>query len=179
MRHGKANYHFNRDANSRKALFLNLAKSLIEKEQIKTTLERAKALRSVVEKMITRAKTDGVANRRLIAGELHNDQGAVKKLFAVLGPRYKDRAGGYTRVIRAGFRYGDAAEMAVIELVDRDVAAKKSSAKPAAEKTDAKKEKQEKKTPAARVARDSDSHVKAAKGQGVKEVAIKRRATGK
>jgi large subunit ribosomal protein L17 len=177
MRHGKANYHFNRDANSRKALFLNLAKSLIEKEQIKTTLERAKALRRIAEKMITRAKTDSVANRRLIAGELRNDDGAVKKLFSVLGPRYKERAGGYTRVIRAGFRYGDAAEMAVIELVGRDVSAKKSAAKPATEKTGEKKEKQEKKAPAAKVVKETDTHVKATRG--AKEVSVKRRAMGK
>ena len=142
MRHGKATYKFNRDAHSRKALFLNLSKSLIEKEQIKTTLQRAKALRSVIEPMVTRAKTDSVANRRLIAGELSNDKDAVKKLFTILGPRYKDRPGGYTRVLKAGFRYGDAAEMAVIEFVGRDVTAKKGktvAADAAAEKAEDKK----------------------------------------
>jgi large subunit ribosomal protein L17 len=176
MRHGKATYHFNRDANSRKALFLNLSKSLIDKEQIKTTLERAKALRRVVEKLITRAKVDSVANRRLIAGELHNADGAVKKLFAVLGPRYKDRAGGYTRVLKSGFRYGDAAEMAVIELVGRDVAAKKS-VKKSEEKSGEKKDKSEKKAPAVKVVKEAASHAKAA--QGAKEVSVKRRAMGK
>jgi large subunit ribosomal protein L17 len=179
MRHGKANYHFNRDANSRKALFLNLAKSLIEKEQIKTTLERAKALRGIVERMITRAKVDSVANRRLIASALYNDDGAVAKLFAVLGPRYKDRAGGYTRVLHAGVRYGDAAEMAVIELVGRDVGAKKTAAKPYGEKTEVKKEKQEKKAPAAKIVKGDDAHAHVKAAVGTKEVAVKRRAMGK
>ena len=176
MRHGKATYHFNRDANSRKALFLNLSKSLIDKEQIKTTLERAKALRRVVEKLITRAKVDSVANRRLVAGELHNDDGAVKKLFVVLGPRYKDRAGGYTRVLKAGFRYGDSAEMAVIELVGRDVLAKKSAAGKKSDSDD-KKDKVEKKMPAVKIAKEAPAHVKAAARE--KEVLIKRRTMGK
>jgi len=177
MRHGKKNYHFNRDANSRKALFINLAKALIEKEQIKTTLERAKALRGVVEKMITRAKVDSVANRRLIASELMNDDAVVKKLFAVLGPRYKARPGGYTRVLKVGLRYGDAAAMAIIELVGRDVSAKKSLAPEAKEKAAGKKA--DKKAPAVKVAKDisSGAAVKAAKG--TKEVSVKRRATGK
>ena len=126
MRHMKAGRTFNRDTNARKALFIGLAKNLIEKEQIKTTLPKAKDLRSVVEKLITRAKVDTVANRRLTASELGNDSAAtVKKLFTVLGPRYAKRPGGYTRVLKAGFRYGDAAPMAIIELVDRDENAKK------------------------------------------------------
>ena len=129
MRHMKAGRTFNRDTNARKALFIGLAKSLIEKEQIKTTLPKAKDLRSVVEKLITRAKVDTVANRRLTASELGNSSAAtVKKLFEVLGPRYANRAGGYTRVLKAGFRYGDAAPMAIIELVERDVNAKKAVA---------------------------------------------------
>ncbi len=132
MRHMKTGRTFNRDTNARKALFIGLAKNLIEKEQIKTTLPKAKDLRSVVEKLITRAKVDTVANRRLVASELGNNSGAtVKKLFTVLGPRYANRPGGYTRVLKAGFRYGDAAPMAIIELVDRDESAKKS-VKPAA-----------------------------------------------
>ena len=126
MRHMKAGRTFNRDTNARKALFIGLAKNLIEKEQIKTTLPKAKDLRSVVEKLITRAKVDTVANRRLTASELGNNSAAtVKKLFTVLGPRYAKRPGGYTRVLKAGFRYGDAAPMAIIELVDRDENAKK------------------------------------------------------
>ena len=177
MRHGKANYKFNRDANSRKALFLNLSKSLIEKEQIKTTLQRAKALRSVIEPMVTRAKSDSVANRRLIASELHNDKDAVKKLFTVLGPRYKDRPGGYTRVLKAGFRYGDAAEMAIIEFVGRDASAKKGKpADAATEKTEKTAPKAAALKPAAKVQKDTG--VKAT-SKGTKEVAVKRRATGK
>jgi large subunit ribosomal protein L17 len=181
MRHGKKNYHFNRDANSRKALFLNLAKSLIEKEQIKTTLQRAKALRGVVEKLITRAKEDSVPNRRLVASELENDAKTVKKLFAVLGPRYVKRPGGYTRVLKSGFRYGDAAEMAIMELVDRDVDAKKSAAPEGAKKSAAKKESVKDagvRDASKKVAHDAGgAAVRASKG--VKEVSVKRRATGK
>lgn len=126
MRHAKAGRTFNRDTNARKALFIGLAKNLIEKEQIKTTLPKAKDLRSVVEKLITRAKVDSVANRRLTASELGNgSEKTVKKLFDVLGKRYAQRPGGYTRVLKAGFRYGDAAPMAIIELVGRDENAKK------------------------------------------------------
>ena len=133
MRHMKAGRTFNRDTNARKAMFIGLAKNLIEKEQIKTTLPKAKALRGVVEKLITRAKVDSVANRRLVASELGNASAdTVKKLFTVLGPRYANRPGGYTRVLKAGFRYGDTAPMAIIELVDRDVNAKKV-VKPAAD----------------------------------------------
>ena len=130
----KAGRTFNRDTNARKALFIGLAKSLIEKEQIKTTLPKAKDLRSVVEKLITRAKVDSVANRRLTASELGNNSAAtVKKLFDVLGKRYANRPGGYTRVLKAGFRYGDAAPMAIIELVDRDENAKKAPVAPVVE----------------------------------------------
>lgn len=133
MRHAKAGRTFNRDTNARKALFIGLAKNLIEKEQIKTTLPKAKDLRRVVEKLITRAKVDSVANRRLTASELGNgSEKTVKKLFEVLGPRYAQRPGGYTRVLKAGFRYGDAAPMAIIELVDRDENAKKAVIAPAA-----------------------------------------------
>ncbi len=133
MRHMKAHRTFNRDTNARKALFIGLAKNLIEKEQIKTTLPKAKDLRVVVEKMITRAKVDSVANRRLIASELGNNSAkTVKKLFDVLGPRYANRPGGYTRVLKAGFRYGDAAPMAIIELVERDENAKKATVVPVA-----------------------------------------------
>lgn len=151
MRHQVKGRTFNRDTNARKALFRSLAKNLIEKEQIKTTLPKAKDLRSVVEKLVTKAKVDTVANRRLVAAELGGtNTEAVKKLFTVLGPRYKDRNGGYTRVLKAGFRYGDAAPMAIIEFVDRDVDAKKAKTAPAKseeaqaeKKTAAKKEKAE------------------------------------
>ncbi len=128
MRHNISGRTFNRDTNARKALLRGLVKNLVEKEQIKTTLPKAKDLRSVVEKLITRAKVDSVANRRLVASELGNKSEAiVKKLFTVLGPRYANRPGGYTRVLKAGFRYGDAAPMAIIELVERDVNAKKAN----------------------------------------------------
>ena len=181
MRHAKAGRTFNRDTNARKALMVGLAKNLIEKEQIKTTLPKAKDLRSVVEKLITRAKVDTVANRRLTASELGNNSSAtVKKLFTVLGPRYAKRPGGYTRVLKAGFRYGDAAPMAIIELVDRDVNAKKVVKPAAADEAVAQapaatKEKAEK--PSVKVAKDAP---KAAKASGAtKTVAVKRRATGK
>ena len=187
MRHTKAGRTFNRDTNARKALFIGLAKNLIEREQIKTTLPKAKDLRSVVEKMITRAKVDSVANRRLIASELGNGADAtVKKLFAVLGPRYANRNGGYTRVLKAGFRYGDAAPMAIIELVDRDESAKKSAPKSVASKaaeevaTSEEKvvaKKTSTKAPAAKVEKESPKAAKATTAK--KEVAVKRRATGK
>ena len=186
MRHMKAGRTFNRDTNARKAMFIGLAKNLIEREQIKTTLPKAKDLRSVVEKMITRAKVDSVANRRLIASELGNGADAtVKKLFAVLGPRYAKRNGGYTRVLKAGFRYGDAAPMAIIELVDRDENAKKAAPKSVAAKASEETATEEKpaakkttaKAPAAKVAKDAPKAAKTTTAK--KEVAVKRRATGK
>ncbi|MBO5834005.1 MAG: 50S ribosomal protein L17 [Alphaproteobacteria bacterium] len=161
MRHMKAGRTFNRDTNARKALFIGLAKSLIEKEQIKTTLPKAKDLRSVVEKLITRAKVDTVANRRLTAAELGNSSAAtVKKLFDVLGKRYANRPGGYTRVLKAGFRYGDAAPMAIIELVDRDVNAKKAPVAPVVEEKAEEvvaEEKAAKKTTAKKAAAKKDA----------------------
>ena len=183
MRHMKAGRTFNRDTNARKAMFVGLAKNLIEKEQIKTTLPKAKDLRSVVEKLITRAKVDTVANRRLTASELgNNSDKAVKKLFAVLGPRYAKRPGGYTRVLKAGFRYGDAAPMAVIELVERDENAKKVASKTVATEAKETVAKEETKKVAApkttkTVAEKKVAAPKAAKAQ--KTVAVKRRATGK
>lgn len=162
----KAGRTFNRDTNARKAMFIGLAKNLIEKEQIKTTLPKAKDLRSVVEKLITRAKVDTVANRRLVASELGNSSSAtVKKLFTVLGPRYAKRPGGYTRVLKAGFRYGDAAPMAIIELVDRDVNAKKS-VKPA----DVAEEK------APKAAEEKNESAEAEKATAEKKTTAKRRA---
>ena len=123
MRHSKGYRRLNRTHEHRKALFANMAGSLIEHEQIKTTLPKAKELRPIVEKLITLAKRGNLHARRLAASQLKEDQ-YVTKLFDVLGPRYTERAGGYTRVLRAGFRYGDMAPMAIIEFVDRDVAAK-------------------------------------------------------
>jgi len=123
MRHGHGYRKLNRTHEHRKALFANMAGSLIEHEQIRTTLPKAKELRPVVEKLITLAKRGDLHARRQAAAFLKEDKD-VAKLFAVLGPRYKDRAGGYTRVLKAGFRFGDMAPMAVIEFVDRDLEAK-------------------------------------------------------
>jgi len=123
MRHGKGGRKLGRDSAHRKALFANMAASLIEHEQIVTTLPKAKDLRPIVEKLITLGKKGGLTARRQAISELRNVE-QVRKLFDVLAPRYKDRAGGYTRVLKAGFRYGDAAAVAVIEFVDRDPAAK-------------------------------------------------------
>ena len=124
MRHGNAGRKFNRTQSHRKAMLANLASSLVEHEQIVTTLPKAKDLRPIVEKLVTIAKKGDLAARRQLASELQNNEIAAKKLFDVLGPRYKARAGGYTRVLKAGFRYGDNAPMAVIEFVDRDVDAR-------------------------------------------------------
>ena len=123
MRHAKGYRRLNRTHEHRKALFANMAGSLIEHEQIKTTLPKAKELRPVVEKLITLAKRGDLHARRQAAAKLKQDA-YVEQLFEVLGPRYKDRQGGYSRVLKAGFRYGDMAPMAIIEFVDRDVDAK-------------------------------------------------------
>ncbi|WP_181701940.1 50S ribosomal protein L17 [Chthonobacter albigriseus] len=124
MRHGNAGRKLNRTQSHRKALFANLAASLIEHEQIVTTLPKAKDLRPIVEKLVTLGKKGDIAARRQAVAELQNNEAAAKKLFEILGPRYKGRPGGYTRVLKAGFRYGDSAAVAVIEFVDRDPAAK-------------------------------------------------------
>jgi len=123
MRHGMSGRKLNRTASHRKAMFSNMAASLIKHEQIKTTLPKAKELRSVVERLITLGKKGGLANRRRAFAMLR-DEAMVAKLFDTVATRYAKRAGGYTRVLKAGFRYGDAAAVAIIELVDRDVSAK-------------------------------------------------------
>ena len=128
MRHSKGYRRLNRTHEHRKALFANMAGSLIEHEQIKTTLPKAKELRPIVEKLITLAKRGDLHARRLAASQLKEDQYVIK-LFDVLGPRYIERKGGYTRVLRAGFRYGDMAPMAILGFVDRDVAAKRAADK--------------------------------------------------
>ena len=120
MRHRKSGRHLNRTSSHRKAMFRNMAVSLIEHEIIKTTVPKAKELRRVAEPLITLAKRDTVANRRL-AFDRTRSKAAVGKLFTELGPRYQDRPGGYTRILKAGFRAGDAASVAYIELVDRPV----------------------------------------------------------
>ena len=123
MRHARGYRRLNRTHEHRKAMFSNMAGSIIEHEQIKTTLPKAKELRPIVEKMITLAKRGDLHARRLVTSKLKQDS-YVEKLFNVLGPRYKERKGGYVRILKAGFRYGDMAPMAIIELVDRDPNAK-------------------------------------------------------
>jgi large subunit ribosomal protein L17 len=123
MRHGMSGRKFNRTSSHRKAMFSNMAAALIKHEQIKTTLPKAKDLRPIVEKLITLGKKGGLHNRRLAYAQLRDDV-IVAKLFGPLAERYSQRPGGYTRVLKAGFRYGDAAPLAFIELVERDVAAK-------------------------------------------------------
>ena len=123
MYHGRAKRRFNRTAEHRKAMFANMCQALIKHEQIVTTLPKAKDLRPVVEKLVTLGKRGDLHARRQAIAQI-KDAALVKKLFDVLGPRYKARNGGYTRVLKAGFRYGDNAAMAVIEFVDRDESAK-------------------------------------------------------
>ena len=123
MRHGKVHRKLNRTAEHRKAMFANMAASLITHEQVVTTLPKAKDLRPLFEKLISLGKKGDLHARRRAIAEI-KDRDAVKKLFEVIGPRYKSRNGGYTRIVKAGFRYGDSAPVAVIELVDRDEGAK-------------------------------------------------------
>lgn len=123
MKHGIKQRKLNRKSPHRMAMFANMAASLVKHEQITTTLPKAKDLRPFVEKLITLGKKGGLANRRLAMSRMR-DQDQVSKLFDTLGERYKERNGGYVRIMKAGFRYGDNAPMAVIELVDRDESAK-------------------------------------------------------
>lgn len=123
MRHGYSGRKLGRTTSHRKAMFANMAASLIKHEQIKTTLPKAKDLRPIVERLITLGKKGGLANRRLAYSRMRDDA-MVAKLFGPLAERYKERPGGYIRILKAGFRYGDAAAMAIVELVDRDPAAK-------------------------------------------------------
>ena len=123
MRHRKQGRKLNRTQSHRKAMFMNMAVSLLTHEQIVTTLSKAKELRAVVDKLITLGKRGDLHARRQAASQLQSNE-TVQKLFSTLAKRYKDRPGGYTRVLKAGFRYGDNAPMAVIELVDRDEDAK-------------------------------------------------------
>lgn len=135
MRHGYSGRQFSRTKGHRRALFANLANALLKHEQIKTTLPKAKDLRPYVEKLISLGKRGDLHARRQVAGKLRDDA-VVAKLFSILGERYKSRPGGYTRIIKAGFRYGDAAPMAVIELVDRDPSAKGKDSGPVEVKDD-------------------------------------------
>ncbi|MGH6884362.1 50S ribosomal protein L17 [Hypericibacter sp.] len=123
MRHGMSGRKLNRTSSHRKAMFANMAAALIKHEQIKTTLPKAKDLRPIVEKLITLGKRGGLHARRQVLATMR-DEVQTRKLFDTLAERYKTRHGGYTRVLKAGFRHGDSAPMAIIELVDRDPAAK-------------------------------------------------------
>ena len=136
MRHGNAHRKLNRTAEHRRAMFANMAAALIKHEQITTTLPKAKDLRPIVEKLVTLGKRGGLHARRQAIAEIR-DAGIVKKLFDVIGPRYQSRNGGYTRVLKAGYRYGDSAPVAVIEFVDRDVDAKGQDSGPEQEKEEA------------------------------------------
>ena len=139
MRHGFRGRRFNRTAEHREAMFANMAGSLIEHEQIKTTLPKAKELRPIVEKLITLAKRGDLHARRQADAALKQDK-HVERLFAILGPRYQNRAGGYIRVLKAGFRFGDMAPMAIIEFVDRDPSAKGAADRARTEAEDAAEE---------------------------------------
>ena len=136
MRHAKTHRKFDRRPDHRRAMLANLAASLIKHEQIITTLPKAKDLRPVVEKLVTLGKRGGLHARRQVIAQMR-DLAMVKKLFDVIGPRYKDRNGGYIRVLKAGYRYGDSAPVAVIEFVDRDVAAKGLDSGPVQERAEA------------------------------------------
>ncbi len=136
MYHGRAKRRFNRTSEHRKAMFMNMSQALIKHEQIVTTLPKAKDLRPVVEKLVTLGKRGDLHARRQAIAQLR-DVVLVRKLFDVLGPRYKARGGGYTRVLKAGFRYGDNAPLAVIEFVDRDVEAKGKDSGPVQERAEA------------------------------------------
>lgn len=118
MRHRNSGRQLNRNSSHRKAMFKNMAASLVRHEMIKTTVPKAKELRRVIEPLITKAKNDSVANRRLAFARLR-DREVVTKLFNELGPRYQERPGGYVRILKCGFRAGDSAPMAIVELVDR------------------------------------------------------------
>jgi len=133
MRHGMHGRGFSRRSEHRKAMFENLCASLIKHEQITTTLPKAKDLRPIVERLISMGRRGGLANRRRAIAVLH-DEKLADKLVTTLAERYRARPGGYTRVLKAGFRYGDNAAMALIELVDRDVSAKGQDSGPVAER---------------------------------------------
>ncbi|MCR9176613.1 MAG: 50S ribosomal protein L17 [Alphaproteobacteria bacterium] len=135
MRHGNSGRKLHRTPSHRKALFRNMAAALIKHEQILTTLPKAKELRPVVEKLITKAKRGGLHARRLVLADLQ-DEAMTRKLFDVIATRYGDRSGGYCRVMKAGFRYGDSAPMAVIEFVDRDEDARGQDSGPVMVKED-------------------------------------------
>ena len=187
--HRKMGRKFSRTKGHRRALFANMAAALIKHEQIVTTLPKAKDLRPIVEKLITLSKKGGLANYRLAIARMR-DETAAKKMFDVIGPRYAERAGGYTRIMKAGFRHGDSAPLAVIELVDRDVSAKGKDSGPVfddegeeiqAENKPAKKA-PAKKAPKAHADKDDTKPTggapKGGKGAGAKAAAPRRVSSG-
>jgi len=135
MRHHRAGRKLNRTASHRRALFANMSAALIKHEQIVTTLPKAKELRRVADRLITLAKRGNLHSRRLAVARVR-DEVMVKKLFDILGPRYAERSGGYTRVLRAGYRHGDSAPMAVIEFIDRDLEARGQDSGPTQDQDD-------------------------------------------
>lgn len=135
MRHGNSNRKLNRTASHRKAMFANMSAALIKHEQIETTLPKAKELRPIVEKLVTLGKRGDLHARRQAIAQVR-DETQVQKLFGVLGPRYKDRNGGYIRILKAGYRFGDNAARAIIEFVDRDTSAKGQDSGPVPETTE-------------------------------------------
>jgi large subunit ribosomal protein L17 len=143
MRHGMSGRKLNITTSHRKAMFSNMAAALIKHEQINTTLPKAKDLRPIVEKLVTLGKKGGLANRRRAFAVLRDDE-VVAKLFGAIAERYKTRAGGYIRVLKAGMRYGDAASMAIVEFVDRDVEAKGKNSGQKTETVEQTKEEMEK-----------------------------------
>ena len=132
MRHRTAGRKLNRTASHRKAMFANMVAALVKHEQIVTTLPKAKELRPIIEKLVTLSRRGDLHARRLIASRIR-DEAMAKKLVEVIGPRYAERPGGYTRIMKAGFRYGDNAPVAVIEFVDRDVSARGQDSGPTQE----------------------------------------------
>ncbi len=139
MRHGNTNRKLTRTASHRKAMFANMSAALIKHEQIVTTLPKAKELRPIVEKLVTLGKRGDLHARRQAIAQVR-DEDQVRKLFGVIGPRYKDRQGGYLRILKAGFRYGDNAAVAVIEFVDRDTSAKGLDSGPVQERRETETE---------------------------------------
>src|SRR2546423_6180372 len=149
MRHGMVNRKLGRTSSHRLAMFRNQLASLIDKERIVTTLPKAKELKPQIERLITLGRTDSVHNRRNAARQIHDDA-LVAKLFDTLGPRFSDRPGGYTRIVKLGTRRGDAAEMAILEFVGYEIAASEKKAAPAAKKAKGKaKEEPESEAPPA------------------------------
>lgn len=180
MRHGMKQKKLNMDTNARKALFSNLTAAVLRHEQIKITLPRAKVLRTFVDNMITLGKKGQLNNRRQALSFLRDEE-VVAKLFSTLAERYKNRNGGYTRVLHAGYRYGDCAEMAIIELVDRDVNAKGAAdlARVAAEKAAAAEAEKEASAEVAKEEKKAEKKEKAEKTETKEKKTTAKKSTKK